>query len=290
MPDVAKTKTDTKSVLYLSPKRTMFLGRLAPVLQQAGAASALIFSLDDTLAIVDNTNQQSFERKSFLIPAGARVTIHTHDSPIGLCFLDTLGTDLAILKVKMREAISLGDNTMLYSGMPGEARAIAKARECMHAKPSAEDALNALDQWIGSPTPACDIQTDERVTRAVDMIKNSVIENRSVEEIARELNLSVPRLSQLFKQITGVPIRRFRVWHRIFITAVKMGCGMTLTEAAVSSGFSDSAHFSRTFKQIGGVKPSVVLNARKTTVIRILGDLPTTQDNPLASIEALTIN
>lgn len=36
------------------------------------------------------------------------------------------------------------------------------------------------------------------------------------------------------------------------------------------SGFSDSAHFSRTFKKIGGVKPSVVLNGKKSTVIKVL--------------------
>ncbi|MCG8671837.1 MAG: AraC family transcriptional regulator [Pseudomonadales bacterium] len=261
---------DAKALLYLSDKRTMYLGKLAPLLQQSSAASTLIFSIDDVLSVVDQDNGMVHKSRSFLIPAGAKATINTNDSHIGLCYLDALGTDLATLRPKMKQAIPINGTSCFYAGVPNEELVITSARALFSSQAPVEMALEQLDHWIGRPVDGSNILVDERVTRAVEMIKASVVENRSVEEIASELNLSVPRLSQLFKLITGVPVRRFRLWYRIYITAAKMAWGMSLTEAAVSSGFSDSAHFSRTFKEIGGVKPSTMLNAKSHTLIRLL--------------------
>lgn len=255
-----------KATLYLSEKRTMYIGRLTPILEQATAASTLMLSIDKTLAIIDKKNNRRYESRSFLIPAGSQVTIDTNDSVIAMCFLDVLGVDLATLKQRMDNVIVLDDKLWLYSGIPNEAQVIASATNIYEFTQPVETALKQLDQWIGLPEGDYTIPADDRVTKAVELIKQSVVENISVEEIARELNLSVPRLSQLFKQITGVPIRRYRLWHRIFITAIKMGWGLSLTEASVSSGFSDSAHFSRVFKEIGGVKPSAILNSSSTLI------------------------
>ena len=248
----------------------MFIGRLEPVLTQASAASTLILSLDKTLQIFDHSNKRVYESRSFLIPAGSKVTISTNDSLLALCFLDALGKDLAILRCKMENEIRISDRLCVYSQLKNESDIIAAAFHIYEFISPAEFAFSRLSQWIGEPTRDCEYHYDPRVEKAVEFIKSSILENTPVEQIARKLNLSVPRLSQIFKQVTGVPIRRFRLWHRIFITAVKMAWGMSLTEASVSSGFSDSAHFSRVFKEIAGVKPSKVLNARSDTLILML--------------------
>ena len=60
----------------------------------------------------------------------------------------------------------------------------------------------------------------------------------------------------------GVPIRRYRQWHRLFVTAVGVTQGLSLTTAALEAGFTDSAHFSRTFRSILGMPPSAMLNPR----------------------------
>ena len=89
----------------------------------------------------------------------------------------------------------------------------------------------------------------------------------SVAEIAAKVSLSIPRLIQLFKQVTGTPIRRFRLWQRIFVTAEKLSTGLSLTDAAMEAGFSDYAHFSRTYRELSGGNPS---DARNNTEIRVL--------------------
>jgi AraC-like DNA-binding protein len=69
----------------------------------------------------------------------------------------------------------------------------------------------------------------------------------------------MPRLVQIFKKQTGVPIRHYRLWHRLYITAIEVANGSNLTEAAMSAGFTDFAHFSHTFKAMFGTTPTKIL-------------------------------
>jgi methylphosphotriester-DNA--protein-cysteine methyltransferase len=72
----------------------------------------------------------------------------------------------------------------------------------------------------------------------------------------------------LFKQVMGVPIRRFRLWHRIFATAAYLEKGETLTDAALKAGFADYAQFARTYRLLAGGNPS---DARDNTEIHAMG-------------------
>jgi AraC-like DNA-binding protein len=92
------------------------------------------------------------------------------------------------------------------------------------------------------------------VAKVVKKIKQTANDN-----LASLVNLSVPRLVQIFKNQTGVPMRRYRMWHRLYIMAVKMASGGNLTEAAINARFTDSAHFSHTFKAMFGTAPTTIL-------------------------------
>ncbi|MFE8072486.1 AraC family transcriptional regulator [Marinobacteraceae bacterium S3BR75-40.1] len=259
-----------QALLYLSEKRSLFIGQLGRILSPANASSALVVSINGELDLIDHVNKRQYRNRSFLVPAGVSATIDTHDSIIALVFLDALGVDLTTLASKMKDPIVIDNTTTIYRGIHRESNVIKRGYYLLENRPSAADALQQLDEWIGEPAPGTEVPCDERVSRAVSLIRSSYEHNVSVSEIAEEVNISVPRLVQLFKKITGVPIRRFRLWHRIYMTAVFTAEGKTLTEAAVAAGFSDYAHFSRTFKEMGGVNPSEMLSPKKNTLIRVL--------------------
>lgn len=63
----------------------------------------------------------------------------------------------------------------------------------------------------------------------------------------------------LFKEQVGIPIRRYILWTRLQVSVQHVLQGETLTQAAHSAGFADSAHFSRTFSDMFGIRPSDVL-------------------------------
>ena len=53
----------------------------------------------------------------------------------------------------------------------------------------------------------------------LELIRADPADNLSNEALAEQVGLSGDRLQRLFKQTTGIPIRRYRLWHRLFVTS-----------------------------------------------------------------------
>jgi len=259
--------TSQKALYYSSDKRSLYVGRLEKILSRVNVASTLLLSTDKPLDVVDQASGRVHHSKSLLIPAGMNVTIDTHNANVAVCFLDDLGTDLNKLIPKMSESIDISGQSRCFSDIRCESEMIKSVQNLLTKRPSAEDALEELDSWMKFIDTSNQDLPDVRVSKAVSMIKENLSQNISVAEVADSVHLSVPRLSQLFKEVTGTPIRRFRLWHRIAMTPIKLREGFSLTDAAMFSGFSDYAQFSRVFRELCGGSPSA---AKNNTEIKIL--------------------
>jgi len=100
---------------------------------------------------------------------------------------------------------------------------------------------------------------DRRVRAALDYMQSQPIKSVAARELAREVHLSESRLAHLFKQQVGIPVRHYLMWLRLMDAIDCAFAGNSLTYAAAHAGFSDSAHFSRTFHAMFGVQPSLVI-------------------------------
>jgi AraC-like DNA-binding protein len=222
--------------------------------------------MEDELELFDLSNRNFFRSKSFLVPAGMKVTIDTHGANMAVCFLDDLGEDIAKLIPQMDKTLILSNGERIYSGVRHEADIANHASALLSTRPGLDAAIEQYESWISGHSTRTLHLKDERVAHALSLIKGNYAQNISVNDVASQVGLSVPRLTQLFKQVTGVPIRRFRLWHRIFATAAKLTEGYTLTEAALASGFSDYAQCSRVYRELCGASPSA---ARRNTELHI---------------------
>lgn len=72
-------------------------------------------------------------------------------------------------------------------------------------------------------------------------------------DAAAIVGLSSDRLRHLFVQQTGLPFRTYLLWLRLLKAVAAFANGESLTDAAHAAGFSDSAHFSRTFRRMFGL-------------------------------------
>lgn len=100
---------------------------------------------------------------------------------------------------------------------------------------------------------------DERVARAVGYIREHLEEgDLSLRAIGKNVGLSAGRLSHLFPDQVGIPIRPYVLWLRLQRAADALARGSNLTEAAHAAGFADAAHLSRTFRRMFGIPPSLV--------------------------------
>ncbi len=244
------------SLLYLWDKRTVYIGPLFEHLSLSQGAATLVIALDKPMSFTTNEQTSPVECRSVLLPAGFSVKIDVQDAIIVNCNLDALGSDFAALSNIMEKQ----QGGVAYQ-LKNEADMISEFLAMYHLQQDPKLAYDHLNKILNIEN-LLDINNfsiDERVSDVIDLIKDTVDNNLSVEDLAKSVNLSVPRLVQVFKKQTGVPIRRYRLWHRLYVAAIKMGQGESLTDAAIIAGFTDSSHLSHTFRSMLGMKPSLIL-------------------------------
>lgn len=128
-------------------------------------------------------------------------------------------------------------------------------------RPSADEAARLLVAIVRSlcdgPPPLH--RTDERIQRSLAWLRGLDARAVSLEQAAREVFLSPSRYAHLFTTEVGLPFRRYLLWRKLNRSMQAFGRGATLTDAAFEAGFADSAHLTRTFHQMFGISPTMMM-------------------------------
>lgn len=255
-----------KAIVYSTGARSLYIGKLERQFKRSSAQASLLVSLEDALELKVPGRTEGIRSTSFLIPAGVDAQIDTHGANVTLFFLDNLNTDFSRLLPKMHNSVQLADQTCFY-GLAGKGDVVTFGNYLRDTRPALSEVERIAFEWMSHPLRN-QLGSDPRIAHAVDLIKQNHGQNDSVAWLAKQVGLSAPWLTILFKQVMGVPIRRFRLWHRIFATAAYLEKGETLTDAALKAGFADYAQFSRTYRLLAGGNPS---DARDNTEIHAMG-------------------
>lgn len=126
-----------------------------------------------------------------------------------------------------------------------------ESESLQHALETADFSHERLEQTLRQlPRRQAD---DERVQRALHTLDQQLSGKVSAQSLAQAAHLSLSQLERLFVSQLGVPVRRLVMWRRLRLALDLALNGHTLTQAAHGAGFADSAHFSRTMKQLFGV-------------------------------------
>ncbi len=88
------------------------------------------------------------------------------------------------------------------------------------------------------------------------MEKNFADADFSVQDVAKELNISEVYLRKLFVKNRGIPVGKYLIKLRIEKGKLLLLHGISVGEAAVLSGYCDIYQFSRAFKNHFGYPPS----------------------------------
>jgi AraC-like DNA-binding protein len=100
---------------------------------------------------------------------------------------------------------------------------------------------------------------DPRVTTVLNAVRESADLRVSVEAAAAMVHLSPSRFAHLFKQQVGLPFRRYMLWRKLTRATLAIARERTISAAAQAADFSDAAHVTRTFYQMFGLPPSIML-------------------------------
>ncbi len=252
--------TSSDALIYLWERRSLFIGVLSDPVKMCQAAATLTVSLGQPFLYRSDESEPFRKACSALTPAGCNYEIDTCGEVVASCMLDPFGEDHAMLQHQMSEQGRAANGAQFDSRQ--EAHYRAAFRDMYQQGMDYEPAYQLLDEALreGVPDDLAEHYVDPRIVAVVDELKRRVHENLSIDDLASVANLSVSRLVQLFKQQTGIPIRRYRCWHRLFVASILVAKTGNLTEASVMAGFNDASHFTKTFHSMVGMSPSKLLN------------------------------
>ncbi|MFM0594526.1 MULTISPECIES: helix-turn-helix transcriptional regulator [Paraburkholderia] len=147
---------------------------------------------------------------------------------------------------------------------PDLARRLARAHRLLEAggDPLAAEAamLDAVSMLLvrysqtqGSPARlAID---DTRVALMKERLTGDLVEPVALADVARAAGLSPFHAARLFTQTTGLPPHAWRNQVRLQRALAPLRAGVSVTDVAAASGFTDQSHFTRHFRRMFGVPP-----------------------------------
>lgn len=252
--------------LFLWRDRALYIGPSIDYEAHQHHAVQICVSLEGTFRISSERWEHPREVYAALVTSDTPHQIETLGSKYVFIYIDPEAT------VLQRQGAHPKEAPRIQTWDTFERNAILQAIATDAPLPidTAQCVMDALLQAMGlTSTPH--VLLDERIQKILRFLQNNAEENSTSEELQQLVHLSASRLQHLFKQQVGLPLRRYRLWLRIRRTIEHALTYNNLTEAAVSAGFTDSAHFSRIFKEMLGVPPSAIL-APGTKIHITLGD------------------
>jgi AraC-like DNA-binding protein len=96
-----------------------------------------------------------------------------------------------------------------------------------------------------------------RVASIIDIFREHLSENISLEELAQRFHCTSCHLIRSFKKERGLTPYAFLVHLRLERARELISQGRPLVEAALETGFADQSHLTRHFKALYGISPGI---------------------------------
>lgn len=107
---------------------------------------------------------------------------------------------------------------------------------------------------------------NNQITDIINYINQNLAEKNTLEDISKEFNISKYYLCHIFKETTGMSIMNYILSQRISLAKhLMINTDVSISEVAISSGFSCFSYFSRIFKESEGLSPRTFRKKYKTS-------------------------
>lgn len=241
-------------LLILGNQVTLYVGPLPDVDTHRHSASALCVGLSAPIHAKESADGawKSYER--LFVPSGVEHALRFGTQMVAVLFFEESSVmhrifvdHYGLSKSSLGSPLIMGDEWLT---------GIDTSLACSSA--DGDEILRNLLACL-LPQLACSAEIDRRVLQVIAFMYAELDRNFTAQELAEHIHLSPSRLSALFFQNMGMPLRRYRVWLRLRSIVGFLAQGMSLTEAAVTAGFADSAHFSNSCRKLLGIKPTDIL-------------------------------
>ncbi|PHM50932.1 AraC family transcriptional regulator [Xenorhabdus miraniensis] len=199
-----------------------------------------------------DTEQGSQQAYGFIIAGNIKHRLHSENKSCFHFLIDPAHSLYHLLLHQMKNA------DIIYL-KPDSARLIADYFiHCLQS--DVPPNILALNNYLND-IDDCHCSQDTRIIKATTLITELPVKSISSSKLSGHLFLSESRFLHLFRQEMGTNFRGYLLWKRFHHALEKINSPDSLTLLAAHSGFSDSAHFSRTGMMLYGFSPSELKNA-----------------------------
>ena len=239
---------------YLWDGGFLALGRARGVVPpHAHHALQIVVALDGEIAVCGGDERWRTGR-GIIVGPDVEHSYDSRDAFGAMLFVDPESTEGIWLRSSLRDEITLLPPQRVSACTAELTRFRERPLESMEIGDLIRHCVKALS--AGAP-PAR--RLDARVTAVLRHLQQADDLRMSLESAARAAFLSPSRFAHLFKQQLGLPFRRYLLWRKLTRAMLVIGREGTATAAAHAADFADAAHLTRTFCQMFGIPPSVML-------------------------------
>jgi AraC-like DNA-binding protein len=140
---------------------------------------------------------------------------------------------------------------------------IAKLKNCYSHPFETINALKLFEEILselGFGSIETSPVSDDRIQKCLDNIEVNLSEELDMESLCKQNGLSESTFSHLFSKQVGIPFRRYLLWKRLKKSiSIYLNSRKSLTDVSQDMGFSDQAHFTNSFKDVFGIRPTFIL-------------------------------
>lgn len=255
----APTKRDRMDVpkirLYLWPHRLLLLGPAFDTGLHRHHAAQICAGLDGALRLRARSDAPWTEQYGFYIPPDRPHEFAAAVTRTAIIYIEAESAEFSAVKRLQAGA----DVTSIELPSP----TLSQLRLFFNEGATMDQANAACLAMLGlgdDHDPRA--ERDPRIAQCLSLIRARLAQPLRLGALASAINVSQSWLTHRFRAEVGVPLRRYVLWQRLW-RAVEIALrGATLTEAAHAAGLSDSAHLSRTFREMFGVTPSFLFEHR----------------------------
>ena len=247
-----ETCCEAPPTVWLSSGHAAYIGPSLQLDAHSGSVDCFALGLDApfTLRSGDGLERRA---RSALIPARTRHQVVAGDGRMMFFYVDPGAAGSRNLLGEMN------DRTTRIAYDHRDERELIAA--CQDAAPHPEQLRRSLVGVAEDPI-------DERINKAMGILRTRPGDQLSANEIAEAVGLSTSRFLHLFSAHAGTSFRRYRQWARMCHVADALSKGADLTTAASDAGFASPSHFSDAFRTMFGLTATALLSGSTRIVVR----------------------
>lgn len=216
-------------------------------------AIQIVIALDGCVAI-SGSDRQWQETRGLVVRPDAEHSFDCNGALGVMVFVDPESSEGVWLSASLRQDITTVADARLEPMVPDLARFAEQPDDCADIAAVVRRCIQGLRPGL-APTR----RLDPRVTTVLEAIRSADDLRMSLDQAADKACLSSTRFAHLFKDQVGLPFSRYMLWRKLTRAMVAVASEGTIAAAAHAADFADAAHLTRTFYQMVGMAPSVLM-------------------------------